>query len=52
VNPEPGMSPQDRATLERLSAAVDAEANAAPAGPPAAEQLAALRQAVKQRSWF
>ena len=36
----------------RLSAEMDAEADAAAAGPPPAAQLAALRQAVGQRSWF
>jgi hypothetical protein len=45
MSPEPGMSYEDRATLERLSEALSAETTEG-AGPPPEEQLAALRQAV------
>jgi hypothetical protein len=48
---EPSMSPEDRAAFDRLSAAMAAEAEAAPAGPPPAEQLTALTQAVQARRW-
>jgi hypothetical protein len=52
MNPKPGRSPEDQATFERLSAALNAYANAATAGAPPEEQLAALRRAVGQRTWL
>jgi hypothetical protein len=51
MNPDPGMSPEDQATFERLAADLNVEASAAAAGPPSGEQLAALRQAVERHPW-
>src|SRR6516164_8080713 len=52
MTPNPGMSPEDQAVFEQLSTAMGAEGQGASAGPPPPAQLAAMREAVSQQSWF
>jgi hypothetical protein len=46
-----GISPEDQAVFDRLTASLRAEATAAPAGPPPAAELAGITNAVDARSW-